>query len=253
MRKIIVIVVFALAFYTVKAQVGEYRNDFSIGANAGYVLSNVDFLPRVTQGLHGGLTGGLSARYVCEKYFNTICSIYGELNYVQAGWKESILDQKDNPVINEETGLAEQYERTINYIQVPVFAHLAWGKEHKGMQFFFQAGPQIGFLLGDRVSKNFEIENRNRVDRANNVVQQDTMDIQHTFDYGIAAGAGIEYSHPRIGHFLLEARYYYGLANIYKDSKRDFFAKSSLGNIVIKLTYLFDVSRTKRSKRNHSN
>ena len=191
MRKIIVIVVFAWAFHVVKAQVGEYRNDFSVGANAGYVLSNVDFLPRVTQGLHGGFTGGLSVRYVCEKYFNTICSIYGEVNYVQAGWKESILDQEDNAVINEETGLAEQFERTINYIQIPVFAHLAWGKEHKGMQFFFQAGPQIGFLLGDRVNKNFEIENRNRVDRANSVVQQDTMDIQHSFDYGIAAGAGI--------------------------------------------------------------
>ena len=145
------------------------------------------------------------------------------------------------------------YSRKLTYIQIPVLARMGWGKERKGFQFFIQAGPQIGFLLGDRVNKNFEIENRNRVDRANSVVQQDTMDIQHSFDYGIAAGAGIEYTHPRLGHFLLEARYYYGLANIYKDSKRDFFAKSSLGNIVVKLTYLFDVSRTKRSKRNQSN
>lgn len=234
--------------YGMKAQVGQFRSDFSIGVNGGYMLSNVDFLPRVNQAMHGGMTGGLTLRYVCEKYFSTICSIYGEVNYAQAGWKEDILDKMETPVINETTGLPEAFSRTMNYVQIPVFAHLGWGREEKGFQFFFQAGPQIGFFLSDKIEKNFDIENRNRVDRSNNVVQQDTMAIQNSFDYGIAAGFGIEYSRPRLGHLLLEARYYYGLGNIYKDSKRDFFAKSSLGNIVVKLTYLFDVTRTKRKK-----
>ncbi len=71
------------------------------------------------------------------------------------------------------------------------------------------------------------------------------MDIENKFDYGIAGGAGIEFSNPHIGHFLLEGRYYYGLGNIYGNSKRDYFGKSNFGNIVIKLTYLFDVIKTK--------
>ena len=90
--------------------------------------------------MHGGVTGGLSVRYVCEKYFNTICSIYGEVNYASIGWKEKILTGTDQPVINS-NGAAEAYSRTVNYIQIPVFAHLAWGREQNGFNFFFQAGP----------------------------------------------------------------------------------------------------------------
>ena len=32
---------------TAVAQVGEYRTDFAIGGNAGYMLSNVGFMPEV--------------------------------------------------------------------------------------------------------------------------------------------------------------------------------------------------------------
>ena len=73
------------------------------------------------------------------------------------------------------------------------------------------------------------------------------MPVEKKFDYGIAVGLGTEYSHPRIGHFLLEGRYYFGLGDIYGNSKRDYFGKSNLGNIVIKATYLFDITG-RRSK-----
>ncbi len=228
------------------AQVGEHRDDLSVGFNGGYVLSNVAFVPKVNQTLHGGMTGGLSVRYVCEKYFNTICSVYAELNYSQIGWKEDILDRNDQPVINELTELPEKYQRTMNYFQMPVMAHLAWGKERKGMNFFFQAGPQLGYYLSDKPKYNFDLKKPNSRDRVNIRMDQDTMTIANKLDYGIAAGVGMEYSHPKIGHFLLEARYYYGLGNIYKDSKRDVFGRSNFSNIVVKLSYLFDIKRTKK-------
>jgi hypothetical protein len=142
--------------------------------------------------------------------------------------------------------LPEEYQRTINYIQVPVFAHLGWGKEQKGIQFFFQAGPQFGYFLSESTKTNFKVEERNAEERVNNNVAQDTMAVEHKFDYGIAAGVGMEYSHPKIGRMMLEARYYYGLGNIYGDSKRDYFGRSNFGNIVVKFTYLFDLIRTKR-------
>lgn len=229
-----------------KAQIGEHRNDLSVGVNGGYVLSNVGFVPKVNQTLQGGFSGGLSFRYVCEKYFKSICSVYAELNYVQTGWKENILDRDDQPVINEQTQLAEEYSRTLNYLQLPIFARLGWGREQKGMQFFFQAGPQFGYYLGDSEKKNFELDQRNSMMRVNDEVHQDTMTVENKIDFGIAAGLGLEYSHPKIGHLLLEARYYFGLGNIYKDSKRDYFAKSNLTNIVVKVTYLFDITRTRR-------
>ena len=73
-------------------------------------MSNEAFVPKVNQGYHGGLTGGISLRYKSEKYFSTICSIMGEINYSQIGWKEDITDSNNQPVINAKTGLAEKFE-----------------------------------------------------------------------------------------------------------------------------------------------
>ena len=237
------VVMTALMPLMAAAQIGEYRNDLSVGVGGGYVLSSVNFTPRVPQGLHGGPTGGVAIRYVCEKYYSMICSIVAEVNYTSLGWKENILDAYDRKVINPVTGNAEEYSRTITYLQVPIFAHLAWGKEHSGCNFFFRAGPQLGVMLGESTSANFNISEANMQDRANSTVRQYTMDVERKFDYGIAGGLGMEYSVPHLGHFLLEGRYYYGLGNIYNDSKRDYFGKSNNSTIMVKLTYLTDIFR----------
>lgn len=247
MKKYLTLIVLFLTLpVAVSAQIGEHRNDLTIGVTGGYVMSNVRFTPKVPQGYHGGMTGGLAFRYVCEKYFKTIASVYAEINYSQLGWKEDILDRDNQPVINGETGLAEAYSRTINYIQVPVMAHLAWGREYKGLSFFLNLGPQFGIYMSESTKSNFDFDKRNTSDRASLVVAQDTMAVENKFDYGIAVGLGAEYSIPKAGHILLEGRYYYGLGNLYGDTKRDFFGSSNFGNIVIKLTYLFDITKTKK-------
>ena len=242
---------FLLGGMKASAQIGEHRNDFSIGANGGYVMSSVGFTPDIPQKQHGGITGGFSYRYVCEKYFKTICSIYGEVNYSQVGWKEKILDINNAPVIISQTGEAMAYERTINYIQLPIMAHLAWGRETRGLNFFVNAGPQFGLYLSESTKTNFDVKKLPQTDnnRVSPVMAQDTMAVENKLDYGIAVGLGAEYSIPRVGHFLAEARYYYGLGNIYGSSKRDYFGKSNFGQIVLKLSYLFDITRTKNVKR----
>ena len=249
MRKKILIA-FILTTLMAHAQVGSHRNDFSIGINGGYIFSDVGFNPKVPQKMHGGITGGLTFKYVCEKYFKTICSLLAEINYASIGWKEDIVDVMDQPVINPVTGIAEEYSRTINYIQIPVFAHLAWGKETNGAQFFFHVGPQMGIYLNESTKTNFDFKDRNIADRANTIVAQDTMAVENKFDYGIAAGIGVEYATRKAGRYIIEARYYYGLGNIYGDSKRDYFGKSNFGNIVLKFTYLFDLVRTKSKTNN---
>lgn len=229
--------------FMASAQIGQYRNVFSIGANGGVALSNVGFDPEVSQSQHMGFTGGFSWRYTSEKYFLTICSISGEVNFASIGWKEDILDVNDNPVVNA-NGNQEAYSRTLNYVQIPVFAHLAWGKETNGFNFFVQAGPQIGFLINEKTSKNYDTPNLDsETGRSNTNTEQEDKKVEHKFDYGIAAGAGIEYSNKHIGHVLIEGRYYYGLGNIYGSSKRDYFSKSNFGNIVIKATWLVDLSK----------
>jgi hypothetical protein len=116
------------------------------------------------------------------------------------------------------------------------------------LQAFIQAGPQIGVYLGESVRSNIDLTRSVANSRASQVVAQDTLSVQNKFDYGIAAGGGIEFSVPKVGHFILEGRYYYGLGNIFKNSKSDYFGKSNYGQIIIKATYLFDIVRTKNSK-----
>lgn len=234
---------------TVQAQIGEHRSDFAIGANGGYVLSKVGFTPTVQQKQHGGITGGVSLRYVCEKYFKTICSVYAEVNYAKVGWTEDILDIENNAVLISGTGEALKYQRDITYIQIPVFAHLAWGREERGFNFFVNLGPQIGFYLNESTTTNFDETTSTENDRVSNITAQYDMPVEKKLDYGIAAGAGMEYSIPKVGHFLLEGRYYYGLGNIYGSSKKDYFGKSNFGQIVVKASYLFDITRTKNVKR----
>lgn len=246
MRNFIISAILSIVPVAMTAQIGEHRNDLAIGFNGGLNMSSVSFTPKVSQAKLNGITGGLSVRYVCEKYFSTVCSLYGEINYSQMGWKEDIVDVNDMPVINTTTGLPEEYSRTVNYIQVPLMAHLAWGREQKGFAFFVNLGPQFGIYMSESTKTNFDFSDRNAADRVNPVCAQDTMAVENKFDYGIAAGAGIEFSHPKVGHFLVEGRYYYGLGNIYGDSKRDYFGSSNFGTITIKLAYLFDIVRTRR-------
>lgn len=190
------------------------------------------------RGIHRRILSPLYQREI----FSTICSIAAEVNYASLGWKQDILTPADQPVVNA-NGNAEAYERTINYVQIPVFAHLAWGQESKGWSFFFKAGPQIGLYLSESTQRNYTAPNlaTDGTGRANTIVKQEDMPVETKFDYGIAAGLGTEWSHPRLGHFQLEARYYYGLGNIYGSSKSDFFGKSNFGNIVVKASYLFDI------------
>ena len=266
--RVFLTILFTLHFslLTSFAQVGEYRTDFAIGFNGGYSMSNIAFVPKVPQGLLGGMTAGFSARYTCEKYFKSICAVVGEVNVTQMGWKEDILDINDQPVVlhTDETQTL-QYSRKMSYVQIPLLARLGWGRERKGFQGFFQIGPQVGFLLSESTDANFDVHDpafnpavdnegyfspnyRYANSRVSHTVAQDSMAVENTFDYGIAAGVGLEFSHRKLGHFLVEGRYYYGLGNIYGSSKRDFFARSNFGNILIKFTYLFDIIRTKDSK-----
>lgn len=233
------------------AQVGEYRTDFAVGINGGYVLNTIGFQPDVPQNNMGGMTAGLTFRYTCEKYFKSICAIVAEVNYSQLGWKEDILDIDDNAVYyadDPDMTNPLTYERRINYIQIPLMARMGWGRERKGLQAFFQIGPQVGIYTSESTKTNVDLSRQTLTARTSNIVAQETMPVEKKLDYGIAGGAGIEFSVPRVGHFLLDGRYYYGLGNIYKNSKSDYFGKSNHGSIVVKLTYLYDIVKTKNPK-----
>ena len=196
-----------------QAQVGAHRNDFSIGASIGWNMNRRNFVPSIKQSYKQSPIIGFTARYICEKYFTCIAGVQAEVNYNNMGWKEKIEDGSNNT-----------YSRDLHYIEVPILMQMGWGRELRGFKFVFMAGPQFGFLIGDEA--HYGGDPWNTSNRPQHVVYQYDHAPDRKFDYGIAGGLGLEYSHPKVGHFIIEGRYYYGLGNIYHDSKRDFFGRS---------------------------
>ena len=189
-----------------KAQIGEQRHNFAIGINGGANYSTVSFQPTIKQNGLLGITGGVTARYISEKYFAMICGAQLELNFSQRGW-----DEKFDP----EQGFSSEdsYVRTMNL------------------------GPQIGLLLNESEKRKGTWETANRAPN-----EQYGKWVENKFDYGIVGGGGIEVR-TKAGNFLLEGRYYFGLADFYNSTKKDYFSRSANSTITAKITYLFDIKK----------
>ena len=230
MKKLILSALACLLALPIMAQLGEERQNLAVGVNMGMNMTKVDFSPRIKQKSHNGMAFGLTARYMCEKYFNMMCGIQAEINYTQRGWKEDIEDGTENT-----------YSRTMNYVEIPLLAHLAFGKDalDKGVKFFVNMGPQVAFFLNEKEKMS---ENWNPSGRPNGVIQQYGKMVENKFDYGLLGGLGLELS-TKAGHFLLEGRYYYGLADFWGSLKKDDFGRSGHSYMGVKLTYLFDITK----------
>lgn len=222
MKRIITLTLALLLTLSAKSQVEQPRRILEIGVTGGLNLSQMDFQPDIRQKYLMGANGGLFARYTSEKYFGMICAAQLELNFSQRGWTENFDDDTSNG-----------YSRTLNYIELPLLAHLSWGREEKGFQFFINLGPQISFFMGDseKFEGNWKTENRPESIRA--IYGKE---VENKFDYGIAGGLGIELK-TKIGNFFVEGRYYYGLSDIFKNSKTDDFGRSANQTITVRLGY----------------
>lgn len=213
--------------YHLHAQLQDQRHNFSVGLNGGVNLSSVSFQPRIKQSTFINPSFGFTARYISEKYFSMICGIQAELNYSQRGWKELIDD-----------GSGDSYQRSMNYLEIPLLAHLAFGKDRgNGARFILNLGPQIGFLLSEKESKSSAWHPSQR---PTGVTEQYGKMAESSFDYGIVGGGGVEIR-TGIGHFLLEGRYYFGLSDFYHSTKKDPFSRSAHAYIAGRITYLFDI------------
>lgn len=218
----IIALVLAMACTVATAQVESPRSYLELGVAGGMNMSRMEMQPSIRQGLRHGINGGISARYTSEKYFSMICAAQIEVNFAQRGMIEDFDD-----------GTSNYYSRLTNYIEVPFFAHLSWGKEKRGLQFFLNLGPQFGFYLSDSEKYKGEWETENRPSSIRPLYGKS---IENKFEYGIAGGVGVEYK-TKIGNFFIEGRYYYGLSDIFNNSKTDDFGRSANTTITARIGY----------------
>lgn len=201
-----------------------YSPDFALGVKGGLTLAEMGWQPSVQQSFTSGATLGIVARYTEEKYFG----IVGELNLSQIGWAEKF--DEDSPL---------SYSRHFTYVQLPVMTHIYFGREKfKG---FVNLGPQIGYMISDKVSSNFDYADVSRVGDwpANHRSEQLDMAPHRKFDYGIVGGIGGEMRMARKHSILLEARFYFGIANVFPAGRTSTFGASRNLNFAFTAAYLF--------------
>lgn len=202
-----------------------YSPTLSVGARAGATLSRMEFSPRVNQGMLNGLTAGATVRYAEEK----CVGVLAEINVTQRGWAEAY-----------DPGETWSYKRTLTYIDIPVMTHIFFGP--KRFKCFVNLGPEVAFMIGDKVTANFDYHTAASSSSSypkNRQTDELTLDASHRIDYGITAGIGCEWRMTPKNSVLIEARYYYGLGNVFPGSKADTFNASRVTSIEVTAGYMF--------------
>lgn len=201
----------------------HYRSKVSFGVKGGMDMSRVFFNPSVKQGFKLGSVAGIGIRYIEENHFGLIA----EINFEQRGWQENF------------EGAPYKYSRTVNYIQIPFLTHIYFGNRGR---FFFNAGPEIGIVIGSSTNCNFDPHNiANLPDFPINHTNTEemTMEVKQKFDYGISAGLGGEFFATPRHSFCLEGRVYYGLGNILDSGRQKPFSASNSLSVMFTMGYWF--------------
>jgi len=219
-----ILLLFGLVFVA-KAQILETTPyEYALGLSGGTTFSSVTFSPRVLQNMRTGLTLGFTGRMAMGKNVG----LQLELNYAQQGW-----DEKFEPEATEgEAAPVYKYNRLLNYLQLPFYTHIQFGGNNvKG---FVNAGPQIGYMIGESTNENLNGAKPGRVN------MQHDMAVQKKFEWGISGGFGIEIRTSK-GYFSIEGRYLYSLGDIFNTRQEDPFSKASGQTFTAKIAYLLPV------------
>lgn len=201
----------------------HYSSNIALGVKGGVNFSRVEFTPSVAQSMIAGGNAGITFRYIEENHFGFII----EANWEQRGWKEDFEDKPFN------------YERTLNYIQVPFLAHIYFGRRGR---FFINAGPSVSFFLGESTKSNFDYAHAGSVPNFPvHTSYQYAMPVHQKVDYGISGGIGGEFSINRRNSIYLDARFYFGLGNVLKSGRAETLRGSNPMTISISAGYWFRV------------
>jgi hypothetical protein len=156
------------------------------GVKAGLNLSNFYSDEVNDNNLKAGLNAGVYAKLPVARGF----SIQPELLYSNKGSKRSY----DNAILGE-----GEYRTNLHYIEVPVLGVINLAKN-----FNIHAGPYVSYLAGANIT---DLESDGTVEEIAELNPENL----NRFDYGVAAGFGIDLGPTTIG-----ARYTLGMREVGK-------------------------------------
>lgn len=205
-KQLIILLILSVSGYA-WSQTRLAKPELYFGLSGGATASQIGFNPTVRQDLYTGINGGALIRYVSDTYVG----LQGEINFSQMGWLEE----------------ATNFSRRLNYVEMPFLTHIYIGKK---IRFIVNLGPQISYLLSESASAVPE----------NSDDEQHIKTIQNKFDYGFALGLGFLVPISK-NIFQLELRGYYGMGDVYSNSKRDYYARSNNLKASVNFSWLLQV------------
>lgn len=225
-RATLIMAYIAISVFSFITAQTHYEGNIAIGGKAGLTLSRMQFNPTVPQTMLPGFLFGGTFRYIEEKHFGVIA----EINVEQRGWKEVF------------EGYNYSFQRRLTYLQIPLLTHIYLGSNK--VHGFFNAGPEIGYLLSEGTSSNFDYQDISSISDfpvSNRNTDQFTLKVNNKFDFGISAGLGMEFISNNRHSFLMEGRFYYGLSDLFSNHKKDIFSGSSGMSVMVSLGYYYRI------------
>jgi hypothetical protein len=205
----------ALFLAPAKAQDSRFVPEWAFGINGGATLSKISFDSqiRVPQINLRQSSGGVTVRYISENHFGLV----GELNCSMRGWKE-----------RTDTSYVNRYARSLVYVELPVMTQLYFNIG-KRVRLLFNAGMQVGYFLTEKTLEREEHDTK--------PYSYYDLPVQRRFDYGLKGGAGLEFR-TGVGSFIVDGNYFFGLSDIFNNTRADDFQASHNQVIGVRLTYL---------------
>lgn len=206
-RNSITVILIALVSLFFPLAAGAQFPEYAAGIRGGAQFSMAWFSPSASQAMPVSAVVGAQFRMVSEKYFGIVV----ELNYAQRGFA----------TYNDDRSLSH---RRLDYVELPFLSHITFGR--KLFRYFINLGPSISCLVAD-----------NRASTPSSAPQH-TLAVKNRFDYAIVGGMGFEFN-TKYGIYTIDARYNFGLGNIFGSRASDAFKTSSNQNISVAFAYLF--------------
>ncbi len=196
-----------------------------LGIRGGYSISSIEFTPyQKERSLFDRVfDGGLVVKYFDLEYFG----FQGELNFTQRGYRLPI----DEDILKK---------RINTYIETPIFMQIRF--RQKGFFTHFNVGFYASWLLksaeGDNSSGAYDLSN-----------YEFSLIKDNRVDYGLVGGLALGYD-SKWGTLQVEARFFYGLGDLYYYNYDGNPIRSPARVQNLSLTYLYNISSIRKSKKN---
>lgn len=209
--------------------------EIHLGVVGGANISQYTFHPTVSQRYTGSYTMGVAARYIEEQYFG----LQMELLLTERGFADLWEPNTEDWV----------FERKLLYVELPVMAHVYFNMGKRN-QVAVDLGPKLAWFLSDRTNSNLPDNYGQTGLSVGNQYMHHELPIEKKFDYGLQFGLGYEFRINELLSAQLTGRYYFGLGNLWPDSKADHFEQASNSSFQISLgVWWHHVIKGKKTKK----